>query len=121
MPFTPKNFYKKILGSSGEKLAEKYLKKQKYKILETNYTTHVGEIDIIAKDGEYIVFLEVKTRTTDLFGVPSEAVNREKQRKYGKVAQEYLIKTNNTDSPCRFDVIEVVNKEINHIINAFCM
>ncbi len=121
MPITSENFYKKILGSSGEKLAVKYLKKKKYKILATNYRTHVGEIDIIVKDGEYVVFVEVKTRTTDLFGVPSEAVNREKQRKYCKVAQEYLIKSGYTDAPCRFDVIEVVNKEINHIINAFCM
>ena len=121
MPFASKNVYKKLLGNSGEKLAVKYLKKNKYEILATNFTTHVGEIDIIAKDNEYIVFIEVKTRTSDLFGAPSEAVNREKQRKYGKVAQEFLIKNRLTDSPCRFDVVEVINKEINHIINAFCM
>lgn len=121
MPLTSKNVYKKILGRSGEKLAVKYLKKNKYEILATNYTTHVGEIDIIAKDKEYVVFVEVKTRTSDLFGMPSEAVNREKQRKYSKVAQEFLLKNGYTDRPCRFDVVEVINKEINHIINAFCM
>lgn len=89
-------------------------------ILEKNYRTHVGEADIICfKDG-YVVFVEVKTRVNDEFGAPSEAVDIKKQRKYIKVAEEYLIRTEKTDSMVRFDVIEIESGKINHIENAFC-
>jgi len=114
-----KNFHKKLLGRIGEKSAVKFLKKLKYKILETNYTNHVGEIDIIAKDNETIVFIEVKTRSSTAFGMPSEAVNYEKQRKYFMIASYYLEKFNYTDNECRFDVIEVLDGDINHIKGAF--
>lgn len=119
MQIAQKNFYKKFFGKIGEKKAEEFLKKQGYKILETNYKTHNGEIDIIAKDKEYIVFVEVKTRSSNEFGLPAEAVDRKKQEKYVKVASEYLLKTKNTESACRFDVIGIENGEINHIIDAF--
>ncbi len=97
------------------------MKHEGYKILETNYKTHIGEIDIIAFDGESIVFIEVKTRLNDDFGAPSEAVTAKKCEKYYKVATEYLVRNKKTESPCRFDVIEIENGEINHIINAFSM
>lgn len=107
------------MGRVGEKKAAKYLKKKGYKILEKNYRTQVGEMDIIAeKDGE-TVFIEVKTRTTDEFGSAAEAVNLKKQERYRSAAAGYLIRKNKTDAPCRFDVIEVMNGEINHIENAF--
>ena len=121
MQITPKNFYKKLFGKVGEKQAVKYLKSQKYKILEKNYTTHLGEIDIICKDKEFTVFVEVKTRATDAFGAPSEAVNKRKQQKYFKVATEYLMRNNLLETPCRFDVVEIENGKINHIKDAFCM
>ena len=69
------------LGIYGEKLALKYLKKQKYKILEKNFRCALGEIDIVAKDGEFLVFVEVKTRSSNAFGEPMEAVDFYKQRK----------------------------------------
>lgn len=116
---TQKDFYKKLLGASGEKLAVKYLKKQKYKILEVNYKTHFGEIDVIAQDGQAIVFIEVKTRTSSDYGEPSEAVDYKKRQKYKIVAEEYLMRTGKTDCECRFDAVEVKNKEINHIKDAF--
>ena len=120
MQNTQKNFYKKLLGGIGERKAERYLKKNKYKILAKNYTTHFGEIDIIAKSKEEeIIFIEVKTRKDDYFGRPSEAVNKIKQEKYVLVAKEYLLKTKNQEAKCRFDVIEVENGKINHIIDAF--
>ena len=119
MQIAQKNFYKKFFGKIGEKKAGEFLKKKGYKILETNYKTHVGEIDIIAQDGEYTVFVEVKTRSSNEYGAPSEAVNGKKREKYKKVASEYLIKTKNTESAARFDVIEIENGEINHIIDAF--
>ncbi len=121
MQIAQKNFYKKFLGRIGEKKAETYLKEQGYKILKLNFKTHIGEIDIIAKDKQTIVFVEVKTRKNDAFGAPSEAVNAKKQQKYFKVSTEYLIKNKLTDSECRFDVIEIEEDKINHIINAFYM
>ncbi len=121
MQITQKNFYKKLLGRIGEKTATDYLKKKGYKVLHTNYKTRLGEIDIIAKDGENVVFVEVKTRSNEKFGLPSEAVNKRKREKYFKVASEFLIRNHLTNAPCRFDVVEIEECEINHIIDAFCM
>ena len=121
MSDTQKNVYKKLLGAKGEKTVVKYLKKQGYTVLEKNYKTRLGEIDVIVKKDETIIFVEVKTRTSDTYGRPSEAVGYEKQRKYVKVAQEYLLKNKLLSQKCRFDVIEIINDEINHIIDAFCM
>lgn len=119
MQTAQKNFHKKLLGRVGENCAVKYLKGLGYEILETNFTTTFGEIDIVAKDGDYIVFVEVKTRSSIDYGMPSEAVNSKKREKYRNLANAYLIKTNKTEENCRFDVIEVIKRKINHIINAF--
>ena len=121
MQITQKNFYKKFLGRAGEVRAADFLKKKGYKILKKNYKTHLGEIDLIAKDGDTLVFVEVKTRISDDYGSPSEAVNFKKQEKYYKVATEYLVREKLMDSPCRFDVVEIENGQINHIFNAFGM
>ena len=120
MLYSPKDFYKKILGRVGEKKAAKYLKRKGYKILETNFSIGIGEIDIIAQDKKTLVFIEVKTRSTDAFGRPSDAVDKLKRAKYVKVAQAYLIKNyGKTDVLSRFDVIEIENGQINHVENAF--
>ena len=121
MQITQKNFYKKLLGRVGEAKAVEFLKKQGYLVLEKNYKTRLGEIDIIVKKDDTIVFVEVKTRSSDSCGSPSEAVGYEKQRKYAKVAEEYLLKHKIFDQSCRFDVIEIINEDINHIIDAFCV
>ena len=121
MQIAQKNFYKKLLGRAGELKATEFLKKKGFKILKTNYKTHVGEIDVIAMDDEEVVFVEVKTRTSDDFGSPSEAVNRKKQEKYYKVATEFLMREKLSDRVCRFDVVEIENGQINHIFNAFGM
>lgn len=121
MQIAQKNFYKKLLGRVGEKKAVDYLKKKGYKILETNFKTHIGEIDVIAEHNSVTVFIEVKTRSGDEFGTPSQAVNSKKQEKYFKVATEYLMKKDKLDTPCRFDVVEIENGQINLIIDAFCM
>lgn len=107
----------KILGTKGEILAEKFLKKQGYKILKKNYTNFIGEIDIICFDkqsGER-VFVEVKTRASTLFGYPCEAVTPFKQKKIRDCATIYLKFHNLLESKFRFDVIEVLGDEINHI------
>ena len=110
----------KILGASGEQQAAKFLKEKGYKILETNFSNKIGEIDIITKDKEFVVFVEVKARSTKAFGLPSEAVNFHKQQKIHQVALSYLKSKKILEKvQCRFDVVEVLGDEIRHIENAF--
>jgi len=109
------------LGAGGEKLAVAFLKKNKFEILEVNYKTEIGEIDIIAADKKTICFIEVKTRTTDTKGLPREAVNIFKQRKIIHVASGYIKRRMLTNRQTRFDVIEILDGEITHIQNAFSL
>ena len=106
MPHSPQDVHKKVLGKKGEKLVEAYLVKQGCKIVKRNYKTPFGEADIIAQDGEELAFVEVKTRTNDKYGTPREAVGKEKQRRYYKIAQWYWLKTG-AEPNVRFDVAEV--------------
>ena len=115
----------KEIGDQGEKYALNYLKKHKYKILETNYNARVGEIDIIAESKEKISFVEVKTRHLNSVSEPYEAVDFGKQRRIIKTAMMYLAK-NETDKFCSFDICEVIVDSqtlkllsINYIENAF--
>lgn len=96
------------VGSYGEEIAASYLKKQGYRILEQNYRKRYGEIDIIAEDGEDIVFVEVKTRKSDLFGSPFEAVDTRKQHRMSRVALAYLHSRKMSDRSARFDVVAVM-------------
>jgi putative endonuclease len=99
-------------GKIGEKAALEYLQKKSYKILATNFRfSRLGEIDIIAADGEYICFIEVKTRSSTLFGMPSEAVNRRKQNNIVKIAQVYLKQHNLSECCVRFDIVEIMVKK----------
>lgn len=95
------------LGKIGEKLALKYLKRHRYKILEQNYKSRYGEIDIIAKNKGVLAFIEVKTRKSQEFGSPEESVDIHKQRQMAKVALDYLSKKNIQDTDCRFDVVAI--------------
>lgn len=97
----------KILGKEGEELAARFLEKEGYEIIETNYNCGFGEIDIIAKKGKELAFVEVKTRTQTFFGMPVESVNIPKQRHIYKVAEYYIYKTNAYNYEISFDVIEV--------------
>lgn len=103
----------------GEYQAKRFLLKQNYKILHTNFRTNIGEIDIVAKDGQTIVFVEVKAKSSDKFMLPREMVTPQKQYKILKVAQQYLKRYDLFSQPCRFDVIEVIGDEITHLKNAF--
>ena len=109
----------KGLGNYGEALAVKYLTNLGYNILDRNFTSKMGEIDIIAEDGEYLVFVEVKYRTDTAYGLPFEAVTKAKQRKIKKTAQYYLLRHNAFDKDCRFDIIDVQGDVIEHYKNAF--
>lgn len=95
------------IAKIGESLAAKHLQTRGYRILAQNYRARRGEIDLIARDGEFIVFVEVKTRRSLKFGLPQAAVTLQKQRQISKVALAYLQSRNRMDAPCRFDVIAI--------------
>lgn len=103
----------------GEDLAQKYLKKNGYKILGTNVKNHFAEVDIIAEKNEEIVFIEVKSRQNTKFGTPAEAVGVKKQQAYIRFSELYITNKRLQNKNRRFDVIEILNGEINHIPNAF--
>ena len=119
MSDTQKNLYKKFLGLKGEKLAQKFLKKAGYKIIKTNYVTPYGEADIIALKDGFIVFIEVKTRTSLKFGMPKEAVGYKKQSKYKDIANYYLIAEKPEIENVSFAVVEVMGDDVNLITDAF--
>ena len=98
---------KQKFGKFGEDLAVRFLKKQGYRILQQNFRCRFGEIDIIAKDRDVLVFIEVKSRRTDAFGHPKTAVTKAKQEKISKTALHYLQLHHETDCRARFDVVTV--------------
>ena len=116
---------KRSLGQKGEEIAQRSLKKQGYKILDRNFHTRWGELDIVAQDGAEVVFVEVKTRTSSDFVRPEEAVNFKKQDHLRKAAEIWLAKNYSLEPPpCRFDVVAVIIKkdngpEIEHLRDAF--
>ncbi len=112
------------LGRLGEDLAADYLRKQAYIILNRNYRTARGEIDLVAKDGETLVFIEVKTRKSTAFGTPLEAITRQKQVKLRELALTYMQEQHVGASGIRFDAIAISCRygkapEIVHLRNAF--
>ncbi len=107
------------MGRAGERRAAAFLKDKGYKILERNFSCGFGEIDIIAKKGGLIVFLEVKTRTASDYGRGAESVNKEKINKIRRAAAYYLNKIKEPEACCRFDVIEINEGKMEHIEDAF--
>ena len=95
------------IGKYGEDVAERYLKQKGYKIIERNFTCRQGELDIVAENREYLIFIEVKTRSNFLYGKPIEAVDRKKQKHLYKVAKYYLHIHRWEERFVRFDVVEV--------------
>ena len=96
-----------LIGKQGEEIAVRFLSKQGYHIITRNYRTSLGEIDIIAQEGETLVFIEVKTRAGEGFGAPQAAVDRKKQEKITRVALVYLSQKKEAARPCRFDVVAI--------------
>jgi len=111
------------LGAWGEELAADFLRRHGYKIVARNMRTPVGEIDIIASNRRYLLFVEVKTRRSRVCGVPAEAVGATKQRQIIRTAQWYLLQGHGRGLQPRFDVISVLAAsdppEIEHIEDAF--
>lgn len=107
------------LGKKGEDISTKFLKKQGYKIMERNYRCSLGEIDIVAKDKDILCFVEVKTRRTEEYGLPEEAIDAYKQKKLAKVALSYLKQKKIHGQDLRFDVVSVYPDHIELIKDAF--
>lgn len=110
-------------GKEGERIAADFLNKNGYRICETNFRCPIGEIDIIARDKNTLVFIEVKTRKSEELGYPEEAVGIKKQRKMSQLALWYLQQKKVADTDARFDVIAITllpqGEEIKLIKNAF--
>lgn len=114
---------KQSLGKEGERIAERYLKKKGYRLVERNYRCPAGELDLIALDRRVIVFVEVKTRSGDRFGVPLESVHQRKQQKMIKTALFFLSQHRLHHREARFDVLGIsfsgLEPMVEHIENAF--
>ncbi len=121
---TPKvrAFLNRMLGDAGERLAARELKRKGLRIITRGYHSYHGEIDLIARDGDRLVFVEVKTRRQ---GVPAEAVTPEKQRRLTLTALEFLKRHHLLDAPAQFDIVAIVwpegggTPQVEHIENAF--
>ena len=97
----------RAIGNSGERDAVLFLQRQGFAILDRNYTFHHGEVDIVAKDGNDLVFVEVKLRRTTRFGLPEEAVTPAKQELIRRTAEGYVQEKNLDNISCRFDVVAI--------------
>ncbi|NLJ58932.1 MAG: YraN family protein [Tissierellia bacterium] len=113
--------YSKNKGYKYENIAKKYLISKNYEILEENFFSKFGEIDIIAKKNGRIHFIEVKGRDNTNYGYPREAVTFSKQNKLRATAKYYFMLKGKDDFFCQFDLVEIIisEKKINHIENAF--
>jgi len=115
--------HKQILGQEGERIAEIYLRKKGYRVVERNYRCPVGELDLILLDRRVVVFVEVKTRTDDRFGAPLESVGPRKQKKMIKTALFFLTRHQLHNRDARFDVVGISLKAgepvVDHVQNAF--
>ncbi|OGH38735.1 MAG: YraN family protein [Candidatus Levybacteria bacterium RIFCSPLOWO2_01_FULL_36_10] len=112
---------KQLIGKKGESLAVKYLENLGYKIIKKNFRCKMGEIDIIAQDRDFLIFVEVKTRSNLLWGNPAESIGTKKLSSIIKTLQFYLLINNKSDKSVRVDAIEIYTSnnesKINHIKN----
>ncbi len=112
------------LGRRGERAAERVLRRAGMRILHRRFRLRIGEIDLIAAQGQRIVFVEVKTRRGRGYGFPAEAVNRRKRERMAQIAAVYLQRRGWSGRPCRFDVVQVFveadgSERVDHIEDAF--
>lgn len=120
-----RGWLKKLLGNRGERHAAKFLRRKGYKILAKQFSNRFGEIDIIAQDGDSLVFVEVKTRRSTVAGQPYEAVDSRKQRQMTRVALAFLKRRGWLERRARFDVVSLIwpqdarHPTVRHYENAF--
>ncbi|BCA54287.1 UPF0102 protein [Nitrospira sp. KM1] len=115
---------RRLFGQEGEATAESYLRRKGYRIIARNLRSSLGELDLVAEDGQVLVFVEVKARRTVGYGGAIEAVDRRKQKKMTRLAAQYLATHHLTDRLCRFDVVLLQEQgakdtRIEHLKNAF--
>lgn len=110
-------YQKHEIGKTGEDIAVKYLKEKGYKIIERNFLCKQGEIDIISKDKEEYVFIEVKTRSNESYGKPKEAVDKIKKKHIYKSTEYYVFLKKLENKPIRIDVIEIYKKKEKYLLN----
>ena len=114
---------RRFLGNAGEAAAERWLRRAGFAIVARGFRARCGEIDLIARDGALVVFVEVKTRTSDAFGRPAESVTARKRGRIARVASAFLARSGWAERACRFDVVEVVpvgaGWRVKHIPDAF--
>ena len=115
-----------IHGELGERAAKRYLRKQGMKFLTANFRTDRGEIDLVFRDADCLVFVEVKTRSSEEWGRPASAVDKERRGRLTRAGLDYLHKIHNPRIKTRFDIVEVLLNdgrvgEIRHLVNAFPM
>lgn len=116
--------HNQVLGARGEDLAARYLTEAGAEIIERNWRSRYGEVDLIAVEGDWLVFIEVKTRTGRHFGSPAEAVTFAKQRRIRLLALEWLRQSEHPWSRVRFDVVAIIAERgrqprVEHVRNAF--
>ena len=105
------------LGDKGEEIAAKYVEMMGFEIIERNFRCKLGEIDLIIKDKDELVFVEVKTRGQKMYGTPGEAVNKQKKNHIYHVAEYYLMMNHLEHVFCRIDVIEIYKTEKSYFVN----
>lgn len=115
---------RQLFGQEGEIAAARYLQQKGYRILAKNLRSSLGELDLVAEDGEVLVFVEVKARQTDRFGGAIHAVDERKQKKLIQLASQYLARHHWMGRACRFDIVLLqgaanADEQIQHIENAF--
>lgn len=110
-------------GDLGESAAARYLEAQGFRVLERNWRYRQWELDLVCRDGDTIVFVEVKTRAATTMGSPSDGLHRNKQARLVKAASQYLSRHDLWDEPCRFDLASVIDTgesmDVEHVENAF--
>jgi putative endonuclease len=109
----------KTLGDIGERAAEDHVRRLGWRVLDRRWRRRAGELDLVAADGETVVFIEVKARSSARFGLPEEAVGRAKQARLSRLAGLYLRERGLAGRPARFDVIALSGGELRHIRGAF--
>lgn len=111
---------KRVIGTKRELEAAEFIRKQGYVLLEKNFRCRIGEIDLIARDGAYLCFIEVKYRASTSKGFPAEAITPTKIHRITRTAQFYMLMHQlPQDTPCRFDAVVILGEEFSLIKNAF--
>jgi putative endonuclease len=114
------------VGTAGETAAKSHLKKSGFKFLTANFRTKRGELDLVFRDRDCLVFVEVKTRSSETWGRPASAVDRERRRRLTRAGLDYLRMLRNPKVKVRFDIVEVLMdgetvREVRHLPNSFAM